>query len=815
MNRLQGTTAPLRRIVCTVVMGMLCLAAFAQSTMTDQQVLDYVRQATTAGKSNSVIARELMAKGVNRAQAMRVRDLYRKSMSGNNASASTGENQDDSRAHSTSVQTESASDRDQQISVLEDDNLFASYANEDTVVVYGRDVFRNKSLNFAPSENLATPRNYQLGPGDEVIIDIFGANQTTLRSTISPEGSINVDILGPVYLNGKTIEEANTFLKKKLASIYAGINRDAEGTDIRLSLGQIRSIQINVMGDVEHPGTYSLSSFATVFHALYRAGGIKEPGTLRDIVVSRGGQTIAHVDVYEFLMSGSRKSDVRLEEGDVILVPSYKSMVRVKGFVKRPMYFELKEGETLEQLLEYAGGFAQSAYTNNVTVIRQTGKEYEVCTVNNFDFKTFKMQNGDEMEVGELVSRFENRVSIKGAVYRNGIFQLNGETNTVKALIEKADGLLPDAFTNRGLLSRERDDRSLEVVQVDVQGILDGRVPDIALKKNDELYIPSKYDLKDRGTLTITGEVAKPDTIVYADNMTLEDLIMRAGGLLESASLARVDVIRRVKDPSSTVANAEVSKMFSFSVKDNYVIEGENGFKLQPYDEVIVRKSPNYAKTRYVRVSGEANFPGAYPITSRNERLTQLLEKAGGHTDYAYLKGARLVRRVNRDELERMKAVIASTSTNGDSIPENVLNMESKYYVAIDLAAAIENPGGKADVLLREGDELVLPLYPNTVRVSGAVLSPNEITYEPARRAGYYIDQAGGYASRAKSKKKFMISMNGHITKVGRRTKVEPGAEIIVPLKGERKSNLSEIMGIATTATSLGTMAASIANILK
>lgn len=815
MNRLQGTTAPLRRIVCTVVMGMLCLAAFAQSTMTDQQVLDYVRQATTAGKSNSVIARELMAKGVNRAQAMRVRDLYRKSMSGNNASASTGENQDDSRAHSTSVQTESASDRDQQISVLEDDNLFASYANEDTVVVYGRDVFRNKSLNFAPSENLATPRNYQLGPGDEVIIDIFGANQTTLRSTISPEGSINVDILGPVYLNGKTIEEANTFLKKKLASIYAGINRDAEGTDIRLSLGQIRSIQINVMGDVEHPGTYSLSSFATVFHALYRAGGIKEPGTLRDIVVSRGGQTIAHVDVYEFLMSGSRKSDVRLEEGDVILVPSYKSMVRVKGFVKRPMYFELKEGETLEQLLEYAGGFAQSAYTNNVTVIRQTGKEYEVCTVNNFDFKTFKMQNGDEMEVGELVSRFENRVSIKGAVYRNGIFQLNGETNTVKALIEKADGLLPDAFTNRGLLSRERDDRSLEVVQVDVQGILDGRVPDIALKKNDELYIPSKYDLKDRGTLTITGEVAKPDTIVYADNMTLEDLIMRAGGLLESASLARVDVIRRVKDPSSTVANAEVSKMFSFSVKDNYVIEGENGFKLQPYDEVIVRKSPNYAKTRYVRVSGEANFPGAYPITSRNERLTQLLEKAGGHTDYAYLKGARLVRRVNRNELERMKAVIASTSTNGDSIPENVLNMESKYYVAIDLAAAIENPGGKADVLLREGDELVLPLYPNTVRVSGAVLSPNEITYEPARRAGYYIDQAGGYASRAKSKKKFMISMNGHITKVGRRTKVEPGAEIIVPLKGERKSNLSEIMGIATTATSLGTMAASIANILK
>lgn len=800
---------------CTIAMGMFCLVAAAQSTMTDQQVLEYVKQAAAAGKSNNVIARELLAKGVNRAQAMRVKELYQKSMSGAQGSATEENEQDKSRAHTSSINTDSATDRDQQVSVMDDDDMFANYPEEDNVEVFGRSIFRNKNLNFAPSENLATPRNYQLGPGDEVIIDIFGANQTTLRSTISPEGSINVDILGPVYLNGKTIEEANTFLKKKLASIYAGINRDAEGTDIRLSLGQIRSIQINVMGDVEHPGTYSLSSFATVFHALYRAGGIKDPGTLRNILVSRGGKTIANVDVYDFMMSGSRSGDIRLEEGDVVLVPSYKSMVRVKGFVKRPLFFELKEGETLEQLLEYAGGFAQGAYTDNITVIRQTGKEYEVCTVNSIDFKVFKMKNGDEVEVGELVSRFENRVSIKGAVYRNGIFQLNGETNTVKALIEKADGLLPDAFTNRGLLNRERDDRSLEVVPVDVQGILDGRVPDIALRKNDELYIPSKYDLKDRGTLTITGEVAKPDTIVYADNMTLEDLIMRAGGLLESASLARVDIIRRVKDPESTVANAEVSKMYSFSVKDNYVIEGENGFKLQPYDEVIVRKSPNYGKVQYVRVSGEANFPGAYPITSRGERLTQLLEKAGGSTDYAYLKGARLVRKVNRDELERMKAAVASTSTNGDSIPESALNMQTSYYVAINLEEALKTPGGKADVVLREGDELVLPLYPNTVRVSGAVLSPNEVTFEPSRRAGYYIDQAGGYASRAKSRKKFMISMNGHITRVGRRSKVEPGAEIIVPMKGERKGKLTEIMGIATTATSLGTMAASIANILK
>ena len=804
--------------IAMVFCGM-SLGAYAQSSMTDQQVLEYAKQAMAAGKSNTTIARELLAKGVNRAQALRVRELYKKSMSGSGGgSTSSGSSiEERSRAHTASDQDRTAEEMDQQMSIMdEDDYDFTNQFEEASEnKVFGRDIFRNKQLNFAPSANLATPRNYTLGPGDEVIIDIFGANQTTLRSTISPEGSINVDVLGPVYLNGMTVEDANVFLKKKLSSIYAGLNRNAEGTDIRLSLGQIRNIQINVMGDVVHPGTYSLSSFSTVFHALYRAGGIKGPGTLRDIIVSRGGKTIAHVDVYEFLMNGSRNSDIRLEEGDVILVSPYKKMVRVKGLVKRPMLFELKEGETMAQLIEYAGGFAKGAYTNNITVVRQNGKEYEVCTVDEIDYKVFNMQNGDEVEVGELVSRFENRVSIKGAVYRNGIFQLNGETNTVKALIEKADGLLPDAFTNRGLLSRERDDRSLEVLQINVQGILDGTVPDVALRKNDELYIPSKYDLKDRGTLTITGEVAQPDTLVYADNMTLEDLIMRAGGLLEAASLARVDVVRHIKDPSATVAQSEISELHTFSIKDNYVIDGEVGFKLQPYDEVIVRRSPSYSKTRYVKISGEANFPGSFPITKREERLSSLIEKAGGATDYAYLKGARLIRKVNKDELARMKTALKSNSLSEDSIPDDALNMESTYYVAIDLDKALEQPGGQYDVVLREGDELVLPIYPNTVSVKGAVLSPNEITYMPSRRAGYYIDQAGGYATRAKKSKKFMICMNGHIEKIGRRTKVGPGAEIIVPMKGERKSNLQEIMGIATTATSLGTMAASIANILK
>ncbi|MEE1236426.1 MAG: SLBB domain-containing protein, partial [Bacteroidaceae bacterium] len=566
---------------------------------------------------------------------------------------------------------------------------------------------------------------------------------------------------------------------------------------------------------VTYPGTYNLSSFSTVFHALYSAGGIKEPGSLRNIIVNRNGRNIATVDVYDFLMNGNRSGDIRLEEGDVILVPSYRTLVKVNGKVKRPMFFELKEGESLANLIEYAGGFAQGAYTSNITVVRQTGKEYEVCTVNEMDRKIFQMRNGDDVEVGELVSRFKNKISIKGAVYRSGIYQLDGETNTIKALINKAEGLMPDAFTNRGILTRERDDRSLEMLSVDIEGILKGTVPDVALRNNDELYIPSKFDLSDAGTLTISGEVAGPCTIVYAENMTLEDLIIRAGGLLESASLARVDVIRRVKNANATVAAEEISKMFSFSVKDNYVIEGENGFKLQPYDEVIVRRSPSYNNSRYVNITGEINFPGKYPLTKREERLTDLLEKAGGVTDYAYLKGARLVRRVNKEELARMKSVLQSSVTSTDSILIDTLDTKTTYYVAINLDKAINNPGSVYDVVLREGDELILPVYPSTVRVDGSVLSPNEITYEPGKSVSYYIEQAGGYSDNAKKRKKYMIAMNGHIYKANGRTKVEPGAEIIVPQKGERKSNLSNILGIATTATSLGTMAASIANILK
>ena len=592
---------------CLIIMiKKLILSAFAifcsagmlmaQSTMSDQQVLDYTKAAVAKGKSHTEIAKELALKGVTRTQAERVKKLYESQQNQKEGTNKKQTNRQIARNDSTYTQQQQlrtpalttkikkpipAETKDR---LVYSDADTTSISENDEVQIFGREIFQNRDLNFMPSENLATPKNYRLGPGDEVIIDIFGANQTTLRDEISPEGSINVDILGPIYLNGLTIEQANNFLKQRLSSIYAGLTSEGEQTDIRLSLGQIRSIMVNVLGEVANPGTYNISSFSTVLHALYTAGGVMGVGSLRDIKVVRNGKTVSSVDIYDLLINGSRQNDIRLEEGDVILVPAYKCLVEARGKVKRPMFFEMKEGESLEALINYAGGYESNAYTQSLTVIRQNGKEYEVCSVDNNEYGTFALKNGDEVEVGELLSRFNNRVKIDGAVYRKGLYQLGGKVTTVKSLIEKADGLLPEAFTTRAILHREKTDRSLEVVSVDLAGILNGTAPDIPLRNNDVLFVPSIYDLKDQGTLTIYGEVAKPGVFKYAENTTLEDLILQAGGLLESASTAQVDVARRVKNTNSLTAQSEIAETYSFRLKNGFVIEGEPGFVLKPYD---------------------------------------------------------------------------------------------------------------------------------------------------------------------------------------------------------------------------------------
>ena len=691
-------------------------------------------------------------------------------------------------------------------------------AREDQV--FGRNIFNTRNLTFEPSVNLATPANYRLGPGDEVIIDIWGASQNTIRQQISPEGTINIQKIGPVNLSGMTVSAANDYLKGALNKIYNGLNNTTDPTsDIRLTLGNIRTIQINVMGEVVQPGTYALSSFSTVFHALYRAGGVSDIGSLRNVQLVRNGKNIATIDVYEFIMKGNTQDDIRLQEGDVVIVPAYDVLVKISGKVKRPMRFEMKKDENLATLIKYAGGFEADAYTRSLRVVRQNGEEYEVNTVKDMDYSIYTMRNGDVVTAEAILNRFTNKLEIRGAVYRPGIYQLSGKLNTIRELVHEAQGLTGDAFLNRAVLYRQREDLTSEVVQIDIKSIMNGTSPNLALMKNDILYIPSIHDLEDRGNVTVHGEVAHPDSYPYADNMTLEDLIIQAGGLKEAASTVRIDVSRRIKNPRSTADNDTIGQMYTFSLKDGFVIDGQPGFILQPYDEVYVRRSPGYQAQQNVVIDGEILFGGNYAMTNREERLSDLVNKAGGPTSLAYLRGAKLTRVASAGEKKRMGDVIRLMSRQlGEAMIDSLgIGVEDTFTVGIDLEKALTNPKGSADLVLREGDVVFIPKNTNTVTINGAVMVPNTVSYMKGKDVDYYLNQAGGYSDNARKSKKFIVYMNGQVTKVkgSGKKQIEPGCEIIVPGKAKKKGNIANILGYATSFSSLGMMIASIANLIK
>lgn len=782
----------------------------AQSSMTDQQVLEYVKQGMSEGKDQRQMATELARRGVTREQAERVKKLYEQEQ-GVSTSKMSGTEQNEARLREA-TQEESTT------SVLENpqpDSRELAQENQ----VFGRNIFNTRNLTFEPSVNLATPPNYRLGPGDEVIIDIWGTSQNTIRQQISPDGTINIEKIGPVSLSGMTVSEANEYLKRVLGKTYSGLDAPDGTLEIRLTLGNARTIQINVMGEVIQPGTYALSSFSTVFHALYRAGGVNEIGSLRNVQVTRNGKTVAKVDVYDFIMKGKTQDDIRLQEGDVIIVPAYEALVQISGNVKRPMKFEMKKNETLATLINYAGGFSADAYTRSLRVVRQNGEEYEINTVKEIDYSAYPMRNGDVVTAEAILNRFTNKLEVRGAVYRPGIYQLNGEINTVRALVNEAKGLMGDAFTNRAVLQREREDLTTEIISVDVRSIMAGTSPDIPLQKNDILYIPSIHDLEDRGDVAIFGEVAKPDSYSYSDNMTLEDLIIRAGGLRESASTVRVDVSRRIKDPKSTHSTDSIGQMFTFALKDGFVIDGEQGFTLQPYDQVFVRRSPGYQAQQNVQVTGEVIFGGTYAMTTTEERLSDLVKKAGGATPKAYLHGAKLIRVANDEEKKRMRDVINLMNRQfGEAMMDSLgIRVEDTFSVGIDLEKAMAQPGSEYDLVLREGDVLSVPKLNNTVKVNGAVMMPNTVGYLSDKNANYYLDQAGGYALNAKKSKKFVIYMNGQVARIKGRSKdkIEPGCEIIVPSKKNKRVNVGEILGYASSFGSLATMFATISNLIK
>ena len=843
---------------------LLCLSANTWSQgsgMSDKQVMEYVETGMKQGKSQQQIATELARRGVTREQAERVKKLYEQSQKNGkgltndkgNSRTRTKNNEDlasdkeyigsefnfgtenqlgtsKSKVYKYITTQELDFSEKDSISftldkngnlVSEDITIFKEELSEEQV--FGRNIFNSNNLTFEPSNNLPTPANYRLGAGDEIIIDIWGANQVTIQETISPDGNISIDRLGLIYLSGKTVNQATSYLKKELNKIYAGLDDEDPSSLIKVSLGNTRTIQVNVMGEVYQPGTYALSAFSTVFHALYSAGGVSDIGSLRNVQVARNGKKIAEVDVYDFIMHGKTKDDIKLQEGDVIIVPPYEALVKIEGNVKRPMKYEMKNDETVATLLKYAGNFSSDAYTRSIKIIRQNGKEYQVFTVDDIDYSVFKIKDGDILTAEAILNRFENKLEIKGAVYRPGIYQYGGSLNTVKQLIEKADGVMADAFLGRAVLQRQREDLTREIIQVDLKAILGGTKPDISLQRNDVLYIPSIHDLQDLGNIEVFGEVARPGKYIYADNMTLEDLIIQAGGLLESASTVKVDVSRRIKDNKSTESASTIGQMFSFALKDGFIIDGEAGFVLEPYDQVYVRRSPGYQEQVNVSVEGEILYEGTYALTNKSERLSDLVLKAGKVTPYAYVRGAKLMRKANEEEIERMRDVVEMMQREMGGASMDSLKLEdikTEYSVGIDLEAAINNPGGDADIVLREGDKLIIPEMVNTVKINGAVMMPNTVAYNKKMSVKDYISQAGGYANGARKTKAFIIYMNGQVAKVKNSGKsvVEPGCEIIVPIKDKTKAekwNIQTILGIASSLGSLGLTAASVANILK
>ena len=806
----------MKQAIFGIVATMFVCAASSlmAQTMSDQQVLEYTQRALEQGKDQQFITMELARRGVTKEQAYRVKQLYEQQM----RKEGTGTVMEGRKRMRTTNPYEDELSVDsinrQSLQFLTNALPEQGAGTVSRKQVFGRAIFRTQNLTFEPNVNLATPQDYRLGPGDEVIIDVWGANQTTLRETISPDGYINIPNLGPILLNGMDIARATEYLKQKLAQIYA-----ASAENIQVSLGNARTIQVNVMGEVVQPGTYALSSFSTVFHALYRAGGVTTIGSLRNVMVSRNGKVIAHLDVYPFILKGKNADDIRLQEGDMVIVPPYDALVEIQGKVKRPMIYEMKSDESMETLLKYAGNFSADAYRNHVSVIRRSGKEYSVATVDRNDFTRFRVQDGDVVTVDSILNRYANRLEIKGAVYHPGVYEFSGKLNTVRQLVEKAEGIMADAFTARAVLYRQRENLTSEVLPVNIEGILAGTSPDIPLRKNDVLYIPSIHDLKDRGNIHIFGEVGNPGEYPYADNMTLEDLIITAGGLKEAASIVRVDIARRVKDTQSLQMTDTIGQNFSFGLKDGFVIDGKPGFVLQPYDQVFVRRSPNYHEQQHVTVNGEVLYHGIYTLTDKNERISKLIAKAGGVTNYAYVRGAKLTRIANEEERKRMQDVIKMMrkELGAGAIDSLGLKVDSTFTVGIDLEAALENPGSDADIVLREGDVIFIPEYVNTVKISGAVMMENTVSFKEGEDIRYYLSQAGGYGQNAKKSKKFIIYMNGQIAKVKRNGKaqIEPGCEIVVPNKRRRVGRGGEILGYASSLTSLGTMIATLANLLK
>ncbi len=824
-------------VLALILMG--AIGVFAQS-MTDDQIIKYIQKENDKGTSQQEIVTELIKRGVTTTQLQRVR---RKAQSMKETQQNGGSligNTKPSTKRTQYDQYGQPVDPDEQMRNTPmginqsafyeepDDSLMMLMDEKDNSrKVFGRDIFNKQNLTFQPSTNMATPKNYILGPGDQVVIDVWGASQQTFTETISPDGNITIEGVGLIRLGGMSVSQARSALKSRLGQSFSGCQ-------FNLSVGDIRTIQVQVAGEVNLPGTYSLSSLSSAFNALYAAGGINDNGTLRNIKVYRRGRLISNVDVYDYIINGNSAGDVQLQDNDIIVVGPYDCLVNVMGKVKRPMWYEMKSTESVKQLMMYSGGFTGDAYTDKVRLTRKSGAEYSVFTIGEFEMASFNLKDLDEVQVDSVRARFSNMVEVRGAVKHSGMYQLGGSIQTVRELLLACDGLSEDAYQERAVMHRQKDDLTLEALSVDVKGILNGTAADIPLKNNDMIFIPSKTEMLGERKLTIEGEVLYPGVYPYADNTTIRDIILQSGGLTEAGSLARIDIFRRLRDAKAVTDNRRSAESFSFSLDETYGLVQDTTFYLMPFDEVYVRKSPAYEAQQNVTIRGQVNFAGQYSMTSKDYRLSDLVKAAGGFTQLAYVPGARLVRKMTEDEKlqrdksleqaqiqmyeESLKKDVMASFEQMDTLLNMKMSMDDSYPVALDLEAAMEKPGSLQDIVLREGDIITIPQYSNTVKISGEVSYPISMNYVKGKKLSYYINHAGGYANKARKKTVYAVYANGGVEKIKkhRSKSIQPGCEIVVPTKPEKSGmTTSEIMAIASGGASLASVVVALITLLK
>jgi len=845
----------MKRLVTLIASVMVCVTmSWAQSGMTDNQVMDYVIEQNAKGVSRQQIVMQLMQRGVTIDQIRRIQKKYQKQikngalgaeditagskdsktrMRESNGDKRREQKQEDKRKASqfrikdtkkkNQIQRHTYNDEDEDFVEMDEamdfmmpdslkyfDDEFLK-KDEEKRKIFGHDVFNNQNLTFESSMNLATPQNYVLGPGDVVNVDVWGASEENVSETISPDGTITIQSIGVIQLGGLSVSQAKSRLKQVLGPRY-------QGSKIDLTLGQTRTITVSVMGEVKVPGTFTMSAFATVYNALYMAGGPNEIGTLRNVKVYRKGKLISTVDVYDFLLNGHLTGDVRLQDNDVITVSPYESLVNITGKVKRPMFYEMKKTESAATLLKYAGGFTGDAYTKAIRINRKAGAGYSVFSVGEFDLNSFKLMDEDSVSVDSTLARYQNMVEIKGAVFRPGMYQVGGNISTVKALVEAAAGLTEGAIGQHAVMHRMKVDRTLEVQSLDITGILEGTTPDVPLRNEDVIYVASREENEVLRTVSINGEVHYPGTYKYAENESIEDLIIQAGGPTEAASLVKIDVARRITNPNATEADDQIAQTFSFKLTPDFTISGQPDFTLKPFDEVYVRRSPNYTEQQNVTIEGEVQFEGTYALSNKGQRLSEVIKQAGGLTKRAYPEGTKLLRLMTPEERDQMETMLRTAQRNSgnDTIDVKKLMTNANYPVGIEMDKALENPGSEDDPILREGDRIIVPRYDGTVKINGEVLYPNTVRFKEGKNAKYYIDLAGGTTSTAKESRTIIIYMNGMVAKADRKHKPAPGCQIVVPTKRKgRTMGIAEWLTIGSSTASIATMIATIANLIK